>query len=117
MVGSSLTAHAANPVAEEEKGKPKDEPFRYCLNTSTIEGQKLSIVEKVEIASKAGYQAIEPWIRELDQHVKDGGNLKDLGRRIQDSGLTVPSTIWTWSSRLAASAWPRRLPEPFSRPI
>ncbi len=93
MVGSSLTAHAANPVAEEEKGKPKDEPFRYCLNTSTIEGQKLSIVEKVEIASKAGYQAIEPWIRELDQHVKDGGNLKDLGRRIQDSGLTVPSAI------------------------
>jgi len=93
MVGSSLTAHAANPVAEEEKGKPKDEPFSYCLNTSTIEGQKLSIVEKVEIASKAGYQAIEPWIRELDQHVKDGGNLKDLGRRIQDSGLTVPSAI------------------------
>src|SRR5207245_4643527 len=69
------------------------EPFSYCLNTSAIEGQKLSIVEKVEIASKAGYQAIEPWIRELDQHVKDGGNLKDLGRRIQDSGLTVPSAI------------------------
>jgi len=93
MAGSSLTAQSAMPAAEEAKDQPKDESFSYCLNTSTIEGQKLSIVEKIEIASKTGYQAIEPWIRELDQHVKDGGNLKDLGKRIHDSGLVVPSAI------------------------
>ena len=71
----------------------KAEPFMYMLNTSTIQGQKLSLVEEIEIASRCGYQAIEPWIRELDQYVKDGGNLKDLGKRIADNGLTVESSI------------------------
>jgi 2-keto-myo-inositol isomerase len=47
----------------------------------------------VEIAAKAGYSAIEPWIRELDQYAKGGGSLKELGKRIQDKGLTVPSAI------------------------
>jgi sugar phosphate isomerase/epimerase len=70
-----------------------EEPFRYGLNTATLMGQKLSIVEVVEIATRAGYQAIEPWVRELDQYVKDGGSLKDLGKRIADRGLTVESAI------------------------
>jgi 2-keto-myo-inositol isomerase len=93
IVGTSLNAGAVTPKPAEADERAKGEPFGYCLNTSTIEGQKLSIVEKIEIASKAGYQAIEPWIRELDQHVKDGGNLNDLGKRIKDSGLTAPSAI------------------------
>jgi 2-keto-myo-inositol isomerase len=93
MVGSGLSGSVVAPASAEAKDRVKDDPFGYCLNTSTIDGQKLSIVEKVEIAAKAGYQAIEPWIRELDQHVKSGGNLKDLGKRIRDSGLTVPSAI------------------------
>jgi sugar phosphate isomerase/epimerase len=93
LVGTGLKASAVTPKPAEADDRAKEEPFGYCLNTSTIEGQKLSIVEKIEIASKAAYQAIEPWIRELDQHVKDGGNLNDLGKRIKDSGLTVPSAI------------------------
>jgi 2-keto-myo-inositol isomerase len=71
----------------------KKEPFMYMLNTSTIQGQKLSLVEEIEIAARCGYQAIEPWIRELDQYVKGGGNLKDLGKRVVDAGLTVESSI------------------------
>jgi len=93
FVGSGLAGSADKPALAQDQDRSKDEAFGYCLNTSTIDGQKLSIVEKVEIATKAGYQAIEPWIRELDQHVKAGGNLKDLGKRIRDSGLTVPSAI------------------------
>jgi 2-keto-myo-inositol isomerase len=93
LVSAGLSGAIAKPEPTEDKERKKEEPFGYCLNTSTIDGQKLSIVEKVEIASKAGYQAIEPWIRELDQHVKSGGNLKDLGKRIRDSGLAVPSAI------------------------
>jgi len=87
-VGAGLLPAVAH--AAEEK---KDEPFRYCLNTSTISGQKLPIAQVVDIAAKAGYFGIEPWIRELDQHVKEGGNLKDLGKRIKDQGLTVESAI------------------------
>ncbi len=82
--GSSLAAEA----------KPTTQPkFRYCLNTSTIREQKLGIVKEVELAAKAGYDGIEPWIRELDDYVKDGGNLKDLGKRIADHGLRVESAI------------------------
>ena len=79
-------ALAAQPEANED-------PFVYSLNTSTIRGQNLPIVDEVAIAAKAGYQAIEPWISELDQYVQKGGNLRDLGRRIQDAGLRVESAI------------------------
>ncbi len=87
-LGAALTG--ALPV---RAANDKAEPFMYMLNTSTIQGQKLSLVEEIEVASRCGYQAIEPWIRELDQYVKDGGNLKDLGKRIKDAGLTVESSI------------------------
>lgn len=69
------------------------EPFGYCLNTSTLKGQQLTIEQEVEIAAKAGYDGIEPWIGELDAYVARGGKLKDLGRRIRDHGLTVEGAI------------------------
>jgi sugar phosphate isomerase/epimerase len=56
-------------------------------------GQKLDVVELVEITARAGYQGIEPWLNELDRYVKQGGNLKELGRRIQDRGLKVEGAI------------------------
>lgn len=86
-------ALAESADAAQKPRKPEGDPFVYCLNTSTIRGQKLGIVKEVEIASKVGYRAIEPWINELDQYVKEGGSLKDLRRRIQDAGLYVPSAI------------------------
>ena len=79
--------------AVENKDDKTADPFCYGLNTATLMGQKLSIVEEIEVASRAGYQALEPWVRELDQYVKDGGNLKDLGKRIADRGLSVESAI------------------------
>lgn len=81
----TATATAADP-------RPK-KPFLFMLNTSTIRGQKVGVVKEVEIAQKAGYDAIEPWVRELDEYVKDGGSLKDLGKRIADAGLRVESAI------------------------
>ena len=38
--------------------------FRYCLNTSTIRGQKLPLDQEIELAAKTGYDGIEPWIRD-----------------------------------------------------
>ncbi len=68
-------------------------PFRIGLNTSTLQGQKLPLADLVDVAAKAGYQALEPWVRELEDHVKRGGSLADLGKRAQDLGLTVVSAI------------------------
>jgi sugar phosphate isomerase/epimerase len=65
----------------------------YCLNTSTLRGQKLTITEEVKIASEVGYDALEPWIRELDDHVKAGGSLEALGQEIRQRKLTVESAI------------------------
>jgi sugar phosphate isomerase/epimerase len=90
--GISVTA-AASLATTCTAAEPAADPFTYCLNTATIRGQNLAITEEVTLVAKAGYQAIEPWINELDRFVEQGGNLRDLGRRIRDAGLRVPSAI------------------------
>lgn len=90
-VGANITSAGTNLAPPSVQ--PADEPFGYCLNTSTIRGDGLGIVEKIEIAAKAGYKGIEPWIREFDEYTKQGGSLKDLAKRIRDGGLTVESAI------------------------
>ena len=67
--------------------------FRYCLNTSTIRGQKLPLDQEIELAAKTGYDGIEPWIREIDAYVRDGGKVSDLRKRIDGLGLKVESAI------------------------
>ncbi len=89
------------PNSAAETATTAEPPFRYCLNMSTIRdaaGQPRPIIEQVDIAIKAGYDAIEPWMREIQQYVEEGGSLKDLRRRIEDGGLTVESAIGfaTW---------------------
>jgi sugar phosphate isomerase/epimerase len=67
--------------------------FRYCLNTSTLRGHKLTLIEEIEIASAAGYTGIEPWIDEIDKYVAEGGSLAELKLRFSDAGLAVESAI------------------------
>lgn len=67
--------------------------LRYCLNMSTVRGQKLSVPEQVDLAAKAGYNAMEPWMGDLQQYVAGGGSAADLKTRIADAGLTVESAI------------------------
>jgi 2-keto-myo-inositol isomerase len=80
-------------AAEPKSSRSEKDPFGYCLNLSTIRGQELSFVEEIEVAAKAGYQAIEPWMNKIDGYAKEGGSLGDLGKRIADLGLTVESAI------------------------
>src|SRR5690242_7249386 len=68
-------------------------PFLFCLNTATIRGQKLGIIKEVEVASQAGYDAIEPWVDGIEEYLKAGGKLADLRKRISDAGLTVEGAI------------------------
>lgn len=89
LVAGGLAAARPAPAAEA----PAREPFGYCLNTSTLQGQKLDLVEIVEIAARAGYQALEPWVRELEQYARTGRSLKELQVRVRDRGLTVESAI------------------------
>ncbi|MDI6450220.1 sugar phosphate isomerase/epimerase family protein [Anaerobaca lacustris] len=67
--------------------------FRYCLNTSTIRGQKLGLAREIDVTAEAGYDAIEPWVSSLQEHTRSGGTLRDIRKRIEDKGLTVESAI------------------------
>lgn len=100
----TLLAAGAATVAATTVAQGRDEPaakpkFGYCLNTSTIRiaegawGKPRPITDCIDIAVKAGYAAIEPWIQELDEYTKGGGSLKDLKKRFADAGLAVPDAI------------------------
>jgi sugar phosphate isomerase/epimerase len=87
--GAALALTAAAGVrADSDK-----EPFGYCLNTATIMGQKLKLNEQIDVAARAGYQGLEPWLRDLDQYVQGGGSLKEIAKRLRDHGLRVVSAI------------------------
>jgi sugar phosphate isomerase/epimerase len=96
MAGSTALLQAS---IELQGSQPVTSPkplFRYCLNTSTIrdkEGTSRPLAELIEIAAKAGYEAIEPWTSEINEYVRQNGSLKELRQRIQDAGLQVANVI------------------------
>jgi sugar phosphate isomerase/epimerase len=95
---AALAAAGAAPLVRPARGaEPQssgtNEPFKYCLNTSTIRGQNIGIAAEVDLAAKVGFQAIEPWINELETYQKKNGSLKDLRKQIDDRGLKVVSAI------------------------
>ena len=86
---AGLAALASLPVCAE----PIKPSILISLNTSTLMGHKLPITKVIDIAAKAGFNAIEPWIRELDEHVKSRGSLSDLRKQIEGHGMKVISSI------------------------
>ncbi len=83
-------------VAEPAAVAPRlgnQKPIRFCLNTSTLRGQKLSVPDQIQVCAEAGYDAIEPWMRDLYQFVDEGGSLGDLRKQLEDANLTVESAI------------------------
>jgi len=89
--GAAIGAAAVANTGKAAEKRPAD--FRYCLNTGTIRGQKLSIDKEIEIAGKAGYDAIEPWLDGINRYKEAGGSLKDLKKKTSDLGITVESAI------------------------
>ena len=89
VAGSATLAVAQGGEPVTARRKPA---FGFCLNTSTVRdrnGKSRPIVELIDIAAKAGYDAIEPWTSEIDEYLKSGGQLKELRKRIEDAGLKV----------------------------
>jgi len=65
--------------------------FLFGLNTSTI--QPAGLMEKISAAGKAGYDAIELWINDVEDYVESGGQLDDVRKALDDHGLLRPSMI------------------------
>lgn len=92
LAAGAATSNLVNPATAATVGG-QGSPFILGLNTSTLRGHKLTIVEEIAIAEKAGYGGMEPWVDELERHTASGGSLKDLGKRFRDSGISVESAI------------------------
>jgi len=90
-LGAAAAPGARRLLAEDA---PAAGPFRYGLNTGTLRGLKLPLPGLVDLAAKAGYQSIEPWIDEVRKVADAGeGAVKDLAARLRDAGLSVPNAI------------------------
>ncbi len=95
IAGTALTAGVPISCTNKNKGYQNGKsPWPICLNTSTI--RPASLEEKINAASKAGYDAIEPWIGDLEKYEADGGNLEELGAKIKEKGMFVPNIIGLW---------------------
>ena len=90
---ASATALSPAPAAGAPGAGGESSKVRFCLNMSTVRGQKLSVPDQVDLAAKAGYDAIEPWMGDLHGYVQGGGSAADLRKGIADQGLAVASAI------------------------
>lgn len=90
---ASASGVDAGTVPQHAPKRTANEPFGFCLNTSTIRGNNLDVAAQIDVAAKAGYNAIEPWARDIEAYTSKGGTLKDLAKRISDSGLTIEDVI------------------------
>lgn len=67
--------------------------FRFCLNTSTISGQDPGLLKYIDIASEAGYDGIEVWVRDVQAYIGAGNTTETLRQYLDDHGLTVENAI------------------------
>ena len=67
--------------------------FRYCLNTSTISGQNPGLLKYIDIASEAGYDGIELWVKDVKQHLESGNSAQSLRKYISGRNIKVENAI------------------------
>ena len=90
---SAITTFNSLTLAHEEPNMVDPSPFGFCFNTSTVRGQKLSLDQQVDLVIKAGYDGIEPWIRDIQAYQDRGGSLDDLRKKLADANVKVVSAI------------------------
>jgi len=73
--------------------KNAEGPFRFCLNTSTISGQKPGLAGMIEIAGKAGYDGMELWINDIRDYLKQSNSLQSLAALLSSKGLVAEGLI------------------------
>jgi len=93
LTGGAAALTSVSSVLVSAQESPRRQPFRRCLNLGTLLGFNLSLEEEIEIAAKAGYSGIEPWLHKVEQFVAKGGNFSDLRKRMSDLGLTIEGVV------------------------
>lgn len=74
--------------------------MKYCMNTSTIREQALSMPDTFNMLADCGYDGVEPWVKELDAYTAAGGQLSDLKKLAADRNLEIVDLIgfYAWSA-------------------
>ncbi len=91
---SVTTAGSFLPRSSEAQSSPRPNPsFTYCLNMATIRGHHLGFEKELEVASEAGFKAVEIWIDSLQTYLNNGGTLKNAKKRLDDLGIEVENAI------------------------
>ncbi len=93
-------AFSANSVFAKTE-EIKESKFLFSLNTSTIRGQKLPLPAMIEIAARAGYDGIEPWMMEIETYLKEGKTVASLKKLASDAGIEFFDCIGfpTWMAQ------------------
>lgn len=91
MALGALGASVPSSLAAKDLSTPSK--FSYCLNTSTISGKNPGLLAYVEIASSAGYDGIEVWVRDVQAALDAGHSTSELKSYIKDHGLKVENAI------------------------
>ncbi|MEP6749343.1 MAG: sugar phosphate isomerase/epimerase family protein [Bacteroidota bacterium] len=68
-------------------------PFRFCLNMSTIMGQKPGLLHSIEIAAAAGYDGVELWVSDIRQWLEEGNTIEALAKFIAAKNIRVENAI------------------------
>jgi len=68
-------------------------PFKTALNTSCLFPFRLDVKEQISIASKAEFEGIELWVRDIEGFLAEGGKIKDLKMCIADAGIDFVNAI------------------------
>ena len=87
------TLAAGSPLSLPGKESKNLSNFRYCLNTSTISGHDPGLHKYIEVASNAGYNSIEIWVRDVEAALNAGHSLASLKRFVEDHGIKVENAI------------------------
>ncbi len=91
-LGLAATGLTLSPLAFSHEKKPAGK-FRFCLNTSTISGQKPGLQKYIEIAARAGYDGVELWVQDVKEYKDQGHSLAELKKYIHDSHIVVEDAI------------------------
>jgi len=91
-LGLVTAGMSLSPLAFPQEKKPAGK-FRFCLNTSTISGQKPGIQKYIEIAARAGYDGVELWVQDVKEYKEQGHTLASLKKVLTDSHVAVEDAI------------------------
>jgi 2-keto-myo-inositol isomerase len=82
-----------SPAKDPDDASSSQTDFRFCLNTSTIQGQQLGLKQQIELAARAGYDGLELWVRDVQAFLEEGNSPGSLHQFIRDNGLEVYNAI------------------------